>query len=115
MASIDRIADCDTGFELPYARRLVVMAKEPIAGRVKSRLARDIGSVRAVSFYRSTLRALLLRVVRPHRWQTYLAVSPDYAWSSRSWFRDLICIPQGHGDLGCRMQRILKGCLLAPW
>ena len=38
-----------------YASRLVIMAKYPVAGRVKQRLARGIGDVAATRFYRSTL------------------------------------------------------------
>ncbi len=100
--------------ELPFARRLVVMVKEPIAGRVKSRLAQDIGAVRAVSFYRTMLRSLLSRVVRPYRWQTYLAISPDVAAYSKIWPLEPLRVAQGGGDLGCRMQHIMDGLPPGP-
>lgn len=90
----------------PFASRLVVMVKEPVAGRVKTRLAREVGTVRATSFYRTTSSALLARVYRPSRWHTHLAVAPDAAVTSRVW-RNCTRRRQGNGDLGKRMQRIL--------
>jgi rSAM/selenodomain-associated transferase 1 len=90
----------------PFASRLVVMVKEPVAGRVKTRLAREVGAVRATSFYRTTSSALLARVYRPSRWHTQLAVAPDAAVTSRAW-RNYTRRRQGNGDLGKRMQRIL--------
>ncbi len=82
------------------------MVKEPVAGRVKTRLAREVGAVRATSFYRTTSSALLARVYRPSRWHTHLAVAPDAAVTSRAW-RNCTRRRQGNGDLGKRMQRIL--------
>lgn len=48
-------------------RTLVVMVKEPIAGRVKTRLAAGIGAVAATQFYRATTAAVLQRVARRER------------------------------------------------
>lgn len=89
-----------------FASRLIVMLKEPVAGRVKTRLAREVGAVRAASFYRTTSSALLARVYHPRRWQTQLAISPDAAVNSRAW-RNYSRRRQGSGDLGKRMQRIM--------
>ena len=41
---------------------VIVMAKAPVMGRVKTRLARDIGSVAATGFYRTGLNRLLRRL-----------------------------------------------------
>ncbi len=90
----------------PFALRLVVMVKEPVAGRVKTRLANEVGTVRATSFYRTTSSALLARVSRPGRWNTQLAVAPDAAVTSRAW-NNFLRRRQGKGDLGKRMQRIM--------
>jgi len=89
-----------------FASRLVVMVKEPVAGRVKTRLAHEVGTVRATSFYRTTSSALLARVSRPGRWRTQLAVAPDAAVTSRAW-NNYSRRRQGEGDLGKRMQRIM--------
>jgi rSAM/selenodomain-associated transferase 1 len=86
---------------------VVVMVKEPRPGRVKTRLARGIGSVPAAWWYRHQ-SARLLRRLRDPRWQLALAVSPDAeGLASRVWPGDLLRIPQGTGDLGARMARLL--------
>lgn len=89
------------------ARRLVVMVKEPHPGRVKTRLAREIGTVPAAWWFRHQAADLLRRIEDP-RWQTILAVTPDPAgMASRVWPPHLARLPQGGGDLGRRMARAL--------
>jgi uncharacterized protein len=85
---------------------LVVMAKKPVAGAVKSRLAAEIGVAEATRFYRVTLGRLLRRLTDDPRWRTLLAVAPDRALDDLSWPRRQPRIPQGDGDLGMRMQRV---------
>lgn len=79
------------------------MVKEPRAGRVKTRLARDIGTVQAAWWFRHQVAALLRRLDDP-RWQLWLSVAPDKAATSRAWPLHLPRIPQGRGDLGARMK-----------
>jgi len=87
---------------------LVVMLKEPRPGRVKTRLGRDIGMTTAAWWFRHQ-SAGLLRRLRDPRWQLVLAVAPDSeGLVSRIWPADLPRIPQGRGDLGDRMGRILR-------
>ena len=87
---------------------LIVMVKEPRAGRVKTRLGRDIGMTAAAWWFRHQVRALLWRVEDP-RWQIVLAVAPDVAgMNSRFWPTHLPRVPQGAGDLGARMARMLR-------
>lgn len=88
--------------------RLVVMVKEPHPGRVKTRLGRDIGMVPAAWWFRHQVRGLLRRLEDP-RWDLALAVSPDReGMLSRIWPPHLPRIPQGAGDLGDRMGRIMR-------
>ena len=88
--------------------RLVVMLKEPRPGRVKTRLGRDIGHVRAAWWFRHQVASLLRRLDDP-RWQLVLAVSPDHAGiASRVWPAHLPRMPQWRGDLGARMGRIMR-------
>ena len=87
---------------------LVVMVKVPVAGRVKTRLARQVGSPRATCFYRHTTAAVLARVGASRSWQTLLAVAPDTGVSHRGWPSHLARVAQGGGDLGQRMQRIMR-------
>jgi rSAM/selenodomain-associated transferase 1 len=82
------------------------MVKLPVAGRVKTRLAQQVGLARAVGFYRHSTRAVLDRVGHDTRWQTWLSVAPDSAVTSGAWSSALMRVAQGRGDLGLRMQRI---------
>jgi uncharacterized protein len=84
------------------------MAKAPVAGRAKTRLAREIGTAPAMRFGRHSCAALLQRVSRDPRWRTTLAVTPDAAVASRIWPPRIPVIGQGNGDLGHRMQRLFQ-------
>lgn len=86
-------------------RHLVVFARAPALGRVKTRLAAGIGASAALGFYRRTLAGLLRRVGRDARWTTTLAVTPDNAGN---WPMRLPCRGQGGGDLGARMGRVFR-------
>ena len=95
-------------------RWLVIMAKQPRAGRVKSRLARKIGSPEATRFYRVTLSRLLRAVSKDPRWTTVLAVTPDNAAGDPVWADGFSVIGQGSGDLGVRMQHIMTALPPGP-
>ncbi|WP_428541119.1 TIGR04282 family arsenosugar biosynthesis glycosyltransferase [Profundibacter sp.] len=83
------------------------MVKEPRAGRVKTRLGRDIGMVSAAWWFRHSVDRLLRNVSDP-RWDLLLAVSPDAeGLRSRVWPEHLQRIPQRRGDLGQRMAHLL--------
>lgn len=86
-------------------RNLIVFAKQPRIGRVKGRLARDIGRVEAWRFYRAQLSGLLRCLGRDPRWQCWLAVTPDTAARHHRWPAGWQVLPQGPGDLGTRMLR----------
>ena len=87
---------------------LVIMVKEPRPGRVKTRLGRDIGLTTAAWWFRHQTRRLIARLEDP-RWQIILAVSPDHeGLQSRIWPDHIARLPQGAGDLGDRMARMLR-------
>ncbi|MDT0681287.1 TIGR04282 family arsenosugar biosynthesis glycosyltransferase [Roseicyclus sp. F158] len=86
--------------------RVVLMLKEPRPGRVKTRLARDIGRIEAAWWMRRQIARVLRRLSDP-RWDLELAVAPDGALASRVFPAHLPRRPQGRGDLGARMARIL--------
>ena len=98
----------------PYAARLVVMLKEPAVGRVKTRLARDVGAVRATNFYRTTSRAVLARIGKHGTWRTELGVTPDSAVASAALPNGFPRRAQGKGDLGARMQRVMDASPPGP-
>ncbi len=88
---------------------LIVFVKEPRPGRVKTRLARDIGTVAAAQWYRRQCRSLLCRVESSPKWETTLAVTPDTeGLASRVWPDRIPRVPQGGGNLGTRMARIFR-------
>ncbi|HUF57068.1 MAG TPA: DUF2064 domain-containing protein [Thermohalobaculum sp.] len=89
-------------------RRLVIFVREPLPGRVKSRLAADIGRIDACWWYRRQCRRLLRAVAADPRWETVLAVTPDRAAPGRFWPSGLARTGQGAGDLGRRMARALR-------
>jgi uncharacterized protein len=93
-------------------RHLVVLAKAAVMGRVKTRLGRDIGRVKATGFYRHTVSTVLRRLGQKNRWNCWLALSPDTASGKR-------CTPwqtikQGEGDLGQRMDRAIRAMPPGP-
>lgn len=87
---------------------------------MKRRLARDIGAVAALSFYRATVRGLLQHLGRDRRWRLVVAISPDTLARrpvalTRFGIRfDTPVVPQGPGDLGARMARALGRFAPAP-
>ena len=87
--------------------RLIIILKEPRAGRVKTRLGRDIGTIPATWWFRHQSACLLRRLADP-RWDMVLALAPDTAIASRAFPAHLPRVPQGPGDLGARMARLLR-------
>ena len=87
--------------------RLVIMLKEPVAGRVKTRLGRDIGMPAAAWWFRHQSAAVIRRLQSP-RWETLLFIAPDTALHARCWPAHLPRLAQGRGDLGARMIRGLN-------
>ncbi len=82
------------------------MAKIPEAGRVKTRLARQIGVSEATRAYRRILSGTLQRLGADPRWRTWIAVAPDTSIASPVWPRTVSLMAQGKGNLGQRMQRV---------
>jgi rSAM/selenodomain-associated transferase 1 len=83
---------------------VILFARAPRLGAVKRRLARGIGAMAALRFYRAQL-ARTLRLARDPRWRVELAVTPDHG--AARWPRGIARVPQGRGDLGARMGRAL--------
>jgi rSAM/selenodomain-associated transferase 1 len=89
-------------------KHLIVMVKEPWPGRVKTRLAEGLGRTGAAWWFRHQCADLLRRLEDP-RWELILAVAPDAeGLASRVWPGHLPRVPQGPGDLGRRMGRLLR-------
>lgn len=93
----------------PFAWRLVIMAKVPIAGRTKTRLAAEVGIATALRFARHTANAVIMRLANDPRWRVTLAITPDSGVGSGAFPWSVARRGQGRGDLGQRMQRLLDG------
>ena len=94
---------------------VIVFARAPRLGRVKTRLARGIGAGAALHFHRLTLATLLRRIARDRRWETRIAATPDREASrGRGWPTRIALARQGGGDLGRRMLRALAGAGRRP-
>ncbi|NBB51536.1 DUF2064 domain-containing protein [Rhizobium sp. CRIBSB] len=86
------------------ARHLVIFARRPQLGVGKRRLAADVGDVEALRFARAALDRLARTLGRDPRWRLWLAVTPD---RPLGWIPAGTALPQGRGDLGQRLTRII--------
>ena len=94
---------------MALTNHLIVFVKAPRMGAVKSRLARDVGPIAATAFYRATTATVLRRLVPDPRWRLKLAVTPDLdAAGAGFWPAGIARLAQGGGDLGRRMERMLR-------
>lgn len=89
------------------ANALVVMAKAPLAGLVKTRLVPPLSPEQAAELYRALFLDLLEGLKGFQEADLFVAFAPD---ESAPWFHDTVpsafaCFPQCGGDLGERMSR----------
>ena len=107
-------------------RQLVVLARWPVPGRCKRRLAARIGSsIRAAAVQRQLTDHTLAVAARAAAYcsaQLSLAVDGLGPRASRRWQQQLQAssgcpslqlVPQGSGNLGCRMHGQLRRCFAA--
>lgn len=87
---------------------LFIMLKYPRAGRVKTRLGRAVGQGRAVNIYRGLMSHIFRKLCSDPRWETVLCISPDTEILAKCWPLNIWRCPQGGGDLGDRMGRVMK-------
>lgn len=93
------------------ACHLVIFARRPQLGVGKRRLAADVGDVEAVRFARHALGRLTRTLGHDPRWRLWLAVAPD---RPLDWVRTGTAIPQGAGDLGERLTRVIRSLPPGP-
>jgi rSAM/selenodomain-associated transferase 1 len=77
----------------------IVVCKSPQLGRVKTRLAAEIGNERALAVYKELLRITLASVASPP-WDVVIVLDGDAAYMPPHPYR---CIPQRGNDLGERI------------
>lgn len=84
---------------------LIIMAKAPIMGHAKTRLAAGIGSVHAKRLYRMMM-ARVIRQTRDPRWDMVLAVTPARSLGRVPDWRGIDQMPQSRGDLTPRLAAV---------
>lgn len=92
-------------------RHLVLFTRYPSFGVGKRRLAAGVGEVSALRFQRVNLANTVRRLGRDRRWRMWLAVTPD---RSGPWPQAVETIAQGRGDLGRRLDRVLRALPAGP-
>lgn len=94
---------------------VVVFARAAHYGAVKSRLARGLGQLETLRFYRTTLARIMRTIGTDPRWETTIALTPDAAVGSGDQLTgNLRAKAQGNGDLGVRMVRALRDAGTRP-
>lgn len=95
--------------------QVILFAKAPRLGRVKSRLAKDIGAQKALLFYRNNLSCVIRRLKGNPWFSLTVAVSPDrMAGQKPAWAHGVPLVAQGRGDLGQRMARAFQSAPPGP-
>ena len=82
----------------------MIFARAPRLGRVKSRLAKELGPIEALRAHRLLSMHVIGRLARTPRWQSWLWVTPEPA----RWPRGIPRRIQSRGDLGQRMAAALR-------
>ncbi len=98
---------------------LVIFAKAPQMGSVKTRLAKGIGDVAATGFYRQQTTDLVRRMSSDPRWKTVVAVTPDSLAEQMNDWKEVFPphvprIGQGGGNLGDRMNTVFQSLPPGP-
>lgn len=98
---------------IPASRALVIFASAPEKGRVKSRIAADLGPDEALTAYRTLAEHAVAAASHVEWCRKTIAYSPNEKGDAmRDWFGDLFdYCPQGDGDLGRRMLSVLERSL----
>jgi rSAM/selenodomain-associated transferase 1 len=94
------------------AEVVVVFARAPERGRVKTRLAAEVGEDHALALYAWLARRVVTGLADPRRsWDLRVAATPDVAAVAR-WMPEAdAVVPQRPGDLGARMRGALEDAL----
>ena len=92
---------------VPAQRLLILFAKTPVAGQVKTRIGAEVGLEQAAKIYETMLETILAASSGDSRWQRLVALTPE---SDAAWFagRNLPFIRQQGQTIGERMGNALN-------
>lgn len=94
------------------ANALVIFARSPVPGKVKTRLAAAIGAEAAADLYRAFLEDVAVRLARDPRWSAVFAIAPEPdAPFPAEIAGGLPVRPQRGRDLGERMRHAIAEAL----
>ena len=96
---------------VPHSARLVVFAKAPQAGQVKTRLIPALGAEGARALAQRMLAHVLQQALQANAGPVELCMSPppgDAAWDNVAIPAAVLRTAQGEGDLGERMARAVQ-------
>ncbi len=94
--------------------RIIIFAKAPIEGKVKTRLIGALGAQKAAQLARIMLLHTLKKAIQTQANQIELRAEPEFAhkeWHGIALEDGIITKPQGDGDLGQKMARAAKSAL----
>lgn len=96
-----------------HNRALVIFARAPELGRVKTRVAAELGASAALSVYRRLAEHVVAAVECGDRYSITVAYTPAGALSEmRRWLGSSVSLTaQAEGDLGDRMQRAIADAI----
>ncbi|MEP2943337.1 MAG: TIGR04282 family arsenosugar biosynthesis glycosyltransferase [Hyphomicrobiales bacterium] len=97
-------------------RHVILFARSPRFGRVKTRLAHDIGKVETLRFYRNTLASVSKRIADHGTYQFSIALTPDIDVDDNAGplLHGFELKAQGDGDLGLRMSSTFANLSSGP-
>ena len=92
---------------------LLIFAKYPEPGRVKTRLARIVGPEQAAFLYQEMVETVVGKTGEGESRRVLCFDPPEREADVRRWFPGLEMRPQSDGDLGQRMLHALQGSLIS--
>ncbi len=88
---------------------VIVFARVPRLGAVKTRLSIGIGMLGAYQFYVRNTNQLVRRLASDGRWDVDLCLTPDHFRGVRRIWPSAVSLSlQGRGDIGTRMERAIS-------
>jgi len=103
-----------TGATVRNASVLLIFAKQPLAGQVKTRLTPDLTPCQAATLYAFSLRQTIAALSRDDDYDVVICYSGERSYFAERYPQcQLVC--QGQGDLGQRLKRMFHHAIQCGW
>ncbi len=93
---------------------LAIFAKQPLAGKVKTRLCPPLSPVEAAAFYEQSLQEVITRSLLLQQCDLVVCYAGEREWFADN-FPELRLLPQHGSDLGARMEQCLADLFSAGY